>query len=523
MDDDFIKGKSPEYIALWLIYHGESEFKSLTDKYFKLKNNYPDDNQMIILLETLKEEGCLEIKEHKYFITEKGKEYMNKQYFDYLYKDENKKEYTPEEKKNIKLTFEETNNLINMAEKFWCIKPFFYNESKIFWMWDNIETRWKMTDEINIMNELDDIWKSNITYKNKFKSEMLESFRRVGRKHLPKDLPKTFIQFKDKFFDIKTKKIIPVTPEYFATNPIPYELGSNSSTPVIDKLFEEWVGKDYVITLHEIIAYCCLSSYPIHSLFAFVGVGRNGKSTFQNLLKRFIGKDNICSSELDLLINNRFESAKLYRKLVCLMGETNSNTLKNTSVLKKLCGQDMIGYEFKNKTPFDDENYAKIIINSNSLPPSEDISEGFYRRWMVISFDNKFPEGRDILNDIPDYEYTNLCKKITELLPVLLDRGSFTNQQSIDKRKEDYLIASNPLPLFINQFCFKSDDSEQNFGDFVKAYNSYLKRKFRCPVGVTKISKLLKIEGYETYRRNEENNKKTRYIIGFSINVPLIE
>ena len=86
------------------------------------------------------------------------------------------------------------------------------------------------------------------------------------------------------------------------------------------------------------------------------------------------------------MLDSRFESFKLYKKLVCTMGETNFNVLNKTSLLKKLTGQDLIGFEFKNKKPFDDYNYAKIMIASNSLPVSSDTSEGFYRRWMILDF-----------------------------------------------------------------------------------------------------------------------------------------
>ena len=75
------------------------------------------------------------------------------------------------------------------------------------------------------------------------------------------------------------------------------------------------------------------------------------------------------------------------------MGETNFGVLSKSSILKKLTGGDMIGFEIKGKDPFDDYNYAKIIIASNSLPPSDDTSEGFYRRWNIINFGNKFVEG----------------------------------------------------------------------------------------------------------------------------------
>ena len=51
--------------------------------------------------------------------------------------------------------------------------------------------------------------------------------------------------------------------------------------------------------------------------------------------------------------------------------------------------------------------FAKIIINSNSLPNSLDTSDGFYRRWLIVNFPNEFPEGRDIIATIQKEKIIN--------------------------------------------------------------------------------------------------------------------
>ena len=118
--------------------------------------------------------------------------------------------------------------------------------------------------------------------------------------------------------------------------------------------------------------------------------------------------------------------------------------IEYSPLLKKLTGQDPIGAEFKGKQPFDFVNYAKLCIGSNSLPSSTDTSDGFYRRWTIVNFDNNFREGKDILKTIPEVEYNNLARKVTLILPELLDKGMFTNQGSIEQRMKDFIFASNP-------------------------------------------------------------------------------
>jgi len=381
---------------------------------------------------------------------------------------------------------------IKNTKIFYEIQPFFYDKSGMFWLWNKKESKWEMVDEIDMINMIDNELSFNgqlVT--SKIKNNYLNAFKMVGRKRIPKDAPKKWIQFKDKAFSLESGNTYDVTPDYFFTNPIPYEIGEDWNTPTMDSLFSDWVGEINTELLYEIIAYCCYTNYPIHMIFCFIGAGCNGKSKFQQLLAKFIGQDNICSTELDTLLDSRFEKAKLYKKLVCQLGETNFGTLNKTSLLKKLVGQDLIGFEFKNKKPFDDYSYAKILINSNSLPVSDDTSAGFYRRWHIIDFPNQFPEGKDILSDIPESEYNALAKKVTILLPQLLRRGEFSHQGTIDERRERYQLASNPLPIFIKKVCKENEEGFVSYSKLYIKYVSYLKHLKRRIISKKEFGEIL--------------------------------
>lgn len=387
-------------------------------------------------------------------------------------------------------------NYIDNVETFYQSQPFFYDKNRIFWFWNKEEFKYEMTDETDLMNSIErELGLGGQTVSSKVKSCYLEAFERVGRLNKPEPMKKDWIQFKGQIYDISTKETILANPKYFATNPIPHSIGLNSDTPVIDRLFSEWVGNDHKETLFEIIAYCCLMDYPIQTLFAFIGSGRNGKSKYLDLINRFVGTNNVTSTELDDLTDRPFEKAKLYKKLVCTMGETNWSTLKKTSLIKKLTGGDLIGFEMKNKNPFDDYNYAKILISSNSLPSSDDTSDGFYRRWIIINFPNEFPEGNDVLNQIPKEEYNNLAKKITIIISDLIKRGSFKNQGTIEQRKENYIKASNPLKIFIQKYCELDENAYIKYNEFYNSYSQYLLKHKQRIVSRKEFSTVLNQEG----------------------------
>ena len=401
------------------------------------------------------------------------------------------------------------------AEEFGKIQPIFYDKAGLWWLWNEKIKCWEIVDEVDILNMINDKTGQDVI-NSKNRAEIINSLKQFGRKKIPKPIKLTWIQFKDLIIDIKTGKKFEATPEYFVTNPIPWELHKEDyeHTPTIDKIFEEWVGKDYVQTLYEIIAYCLLPDYPLHRLFCFIGGGMNGKSCFLNLLKKFVGENNVCSTELDTLLTSRFEITRLHKKLICQMGETNFSEMNKTSILKKLTGKDIIGFEYKNKNPFEDVNYAKILIATNNLPTTTDKTIGFYRRWMIIDFPNEFSEKKDILDDIPEEEYNSLALKCCSLLKDLLKKRKFHKEGSIKDRMKTYEEKSNPLEKFLKEFTTLENPNESvPKWEFEKRLNEWLKENRFRNMSEQSIGKSLREHGIEdgrVYVEWWENDVQTR-------------
>lgn len=383
------------------------------------------------------------------------------------------------------------------AKEFVKIQPLFYDQAGIWWRWNKEELKWEVSDEVEILNDIFREMQID-TINSSARNEILNSLKQVGRETKPKPIKKTWIQFKDKVYDIETGENFKASSEYFVTNPIPWKISGDPRTPKIDKIFEQWVGKDYVKLLHEIIAYCCLPDYPIHRLFCLIGSGLNGKSKFLELLRRFISERNICSTELDTLISSRFEITRLHKRLVCMMGETNFNEISKTSILKKLTGQDTIGFEYKNKNPFEDYNYAKILIATNNLPTTTDKTIGFYRRWLIIDFPNKFSEKKDILKEIPEEEYNNLATNVLTIIHTLLKEREFTNEGPIEVRQQKYEEKSNFLEKFIKLFVEEDVEGYITKNDFKIKFREWCKENNHREMSDTSIGLKMKERGYES-------------------------
>jgi len=384
------------------------------------------------------------------------------------------------------------------AKSFIELNPLWYDRAGLWWAWSHTRKIYEQIDETDLMIMIDRAVKRN-NLRSNVKAEVLEAFRREARKTNPKEPPTTWVQFGSVIYDIETGEEKKPNSKYFMTNRISWPLGDTENTPIIDQLLTEWAGEK-MQTLKELLSYCTLRDYPLHRIFLLIGSGCNGKGSFLNLLSNFIGRENTTSTQLDLLLSNHFQLAKLHKKLACLMGETNFNELKNTSMLKSLSGGDLIGFEYKNKLPFDDKNYAKIIVATNSLPITHDKTDGFYRRWIIIDFKNKFGEAEDVLKRVPEEEYKALARYALGTIKRLLQARKFWLEGSIDDRKEAYESRSNPVKAFLNENYEKNTNGMVSASDFFDHLSTWLQNRGHRQLTYQAVRNIMKEEGYEYER-----------------------
>jgi hypothetical protein len=134
------------------------------------------------------------------------------------------------------------------GEMFSQLQPIFYDKSGSFWLWNSEKKCWKITDEIDLLNIIQESTNEDVI-SSKRRNEIINTLKQEGRKNTPKDIKPTWIQFQDIIYDVTTGEQFEAGPEWFVTNPIPYKTSSCADTPTMDKLFKEWVGEEYVRTL----------------------------------------------------------------------------------------------------------------------------------------------------------------------------------------------------------------------------------------------------------------------------------
>lgn len=408
---------------------------------------------------------------------------------------------------------------VKLSEMFQEKQPYFYDKQKIWWLWNKEQYYWERIDETDIINAMDATVNGLFLFKSQTKSEIMNALKMQGRKKMPLPMEKTWIQIGKTIYDLKGN-FFEASPKWFTTNPIPWDLtkSQKTETPNIDKLFNDWVNTEYVPLLYEICAYCMLSDYPIRRVFCLDGEGANGKSTYMKIIERLVGQKNVCTADFAIL-STRFETAKLYKKLVCEMHEISHKQLKDTSTFKKLTGGDMMRFEFKGKDGFDDYSFAKLLIATNKLPESPDKSKGYFDRWCIIDFPNTFEEKPGLLDCIPLEEYENLARKGLKLLMQLLRTGKFTKEGKPEERRKRYEERSSPFNDFLKGFVeTKEDGVEMPLWVIHEEYKAFLAERNYRIASRQEVAMLLRSRSYLIDRKHvtkEDGTETTmRYVYG---------
>jgi len=157
--------------------------------------------------------------------------------------------------------------------------------------------------------------------------------------------------------------------------------------------FKSWVDEKWVL-LFEVLGYTLYPEVKFRKAFMLVGEGKNGKSTFVNLVKELLGKyaEDISPREL-FDSQNRFIVSNLYHKLVNAVAESKDYTIEDMDRFKRLTGGDWFTADVKFKDPITFRNIAKLIVASNNMPYLRDTNDkAFWHRWVIVEFPHHFPD-----------------------------------------------------------------------------------------------------------------------------------
>jgi putative DNA primase/helicase len=170
--------------------------------------------------------------------------------------------------------------------------------------------------------------------------------------------------FKNGVLDLTTFEFKDHSPNFLETIQLNVNFNPNARSKIVDDFFATATSENAELEtlLYEAIGYSLLKTVELASCFILTGSGRNGKSTYLDLIKGIVGKDNATSVDFKELGKN-FGVGGLANKLVSLAGDISNQRINDSDMFKKIVSGDMIRV---------DEKYEKKRDKRDCACPDDD-------------------------------------------------------------------------------------------------------------------------------------------------------
>lgn len=311
-------------------------------------------------------------------------------------------------------------------------------------------------------------------------------------------------------YDLRSGARVEHNPEHFITKETAVEPGTAGMDKWMDALNTFFLkDKSLIDYVQKVVGLAAIGKVYVEALIIGYGEGRNGKSTFWNVISRVLGSysGNISADILTVGCrrNVKPELAEAKGKRLLLAAEMEEGMRLSTSNVKQLCSTDEIYAEKKYKDPFSYIPSHTLVLYTNHLPKVGAIDTGTWRRLIVIPFAAKI-EGHDDIKNYGDYLFTQAggailswiikgAKKVIEAGYRIELPGKVRDAVSAYKENNDWLAH------FLEECCELDKIFTEKSGELYSEYRAFCMRTGEYTRSTTDFYTALDIAGFIRHRK----------------------
>ena len=290
----------------------------------------------------------------------------------------------------------------------------------------------------------------------------------------------------------------------FLTYQLPFEFKPDDKAP----LFENYLNrvlpdKGLQAVLSEYIGYIFTKHLKLEKCLLLYGLGANGKSVFFEIINNLLGKENISNFSLGNL-SEEHNRALIADKLLNYGSELRGNI--ESDVFKQLVSSEPIQCRMKYGNSFVIQDYARLCFNCNELPKNPELSEAYFRRFIIIPFEVTIPENeRDprLANAIIQSELSGVFNWVLKGVTRLIKQNGFTKSDTIKHVINEYKNQSDNVFLFLTEESYeKTPTNTIPLKNLYPVYRSYCNNDGHRALSKTNFGKRLRTLNVVVDRKN---------------------
>lgn len=290
-----------------------------------------------------------------------------------------------------------------------------------------------------------------------------------------------------------------------------FNFDPNAKTDLFDKFLDRvLVDKHDQMILSEFAGYVFISTktLKLEKSLILYGTGANGKSTFFEILYALLGHENITTFSLQSLTNESgYQRAQIQNKLLNYASEI--SVKMDSTIFKQLSSGEPVEVRLPYGNPYIIEDYAKMIFNTNELPRDVEQNPAFFRRFIILGFDQTIPEKErdpELAKKIINLELPGILNWVIFGMQRLIAQKGFTYSEKAAKAIEDYKHQSDTVALMVTEMGNQPGyDKIIPLKQYYQSYKEFCLDYGHKPVGYMKFVDRIKKLGFELTRKSNYN------------------
>ncbi|MGE6344107.1 phage/plasmid primase, P4 family [Bacillus mycoides] len=327
--------------------------------------------------------------------------------------------------------------------------------------------------------------------------------------------------------DLKTGELLPHDRDLLLTKLSPIKYDRNAECPnwkaFMESIFKTPAGEpdhELINYLQKAIGYSLTGVTKEQVMFFLFGNGRNGKSTFINIIQDLLGdygrqtnSDTFLKKRNDSGINNdvaRLDGARFVSAVESEEGQQLSEAL-----VKQITGGEKMSARFLRQEYFEFTPEFKVFFTTNHKPIVKGSDEGIWRRIMLIPFTITIPKDK-IDYDLPD----KLAKEMPGVLRWAVEgcmkwqTEGLRAPEAVKAATAEYREDMDILAPFIDENCTVNSSVRIEAKSMYENYTKWCYQNNELELKNRAFYRQLEVRGF----KKEKGTGNKNFILGITLN-----
>ena len=295
---------------------------------------------------------------------------------------------------------------------------------------------------------------------------------------------------------LKSGQLVPAKRDYFITKFSPVEFTDNADCPMWRRFLDDIFGgdKELIRYIQKAVGYSMTGDTSEQCVFFLYGTGRNGKSTFLDVLREIFG-DYVSNIQPEtIMVKNSMgnginsDIARLKGARMVTTVEPNEGVRLNEGLIKQLTGDDAVtarklyGNEFEFKPEF------KLWMATNHKPIIRGTDDGIWRRIHMIPFTVQIPADKvdRQLKSKLEREYPAILRWAVEGC-LLWQREGLKQPRAVLDMTREYRREMDVISGFLDDRCEVGEDFSAKSSELYAAYSAWCESNTEFKMSNTKF------------------------------------